>query len=210
VRLAQKLVKTILVLAVSAAALGGAAALGSTLFDAPPRDAAEFSKWIDAGSVHLDATTESPATPVKAVSKRAKKAAAAKELARTPAEARYVRALSRSCRRQLDDVRALGRPRTFSELETYLEQALALIDRYHEISGPRTPHRYRHEAARITLLNERTRSLVEHALVAARQEDADTVLVLSEKLMLVGARESDIARRIGALACVYTPYLQTY
>src|SRR5687767_8223474 len=50
VRLARTLLKTVIVLAFAAAALGGAAALGSTLFEEPPRDAAEFAQRVAAGS----------------------------------------------------------------------------------------------------------------------------------------------------------------
>ena len=49
-RLAQTLVKAAVILAVIAATLGGAVALGSTLFEAPPRDAAEFAARVEAGS----------------------------------------------------------------------------------------------------------------------------------------------------------------
>ena len=52
VRLAQTLVKAAVILALIAATLGGAVALGSTLFEAPPRDAAEFAARIEAGSTH--------------------------------------------------------------------------------------------------------------------------------------------------------------
>ena len=49
-RLARKLARIVFVLAVVAAALGGAVALGSSIFPSPPRDAAEFAERIAGGS----------------------------------------------------------------------------------------------------------------------------------------------------------------
>ena len=72
VRLAQTLAKAGVILAVIAVALGGAVALGSTLFEAPPRDAAEFAARIEAGArtrpPHKRSTRSSAALHPRAVS----------------------------------------------------------------------------------------------------------------------------------------------
>jgi hypothetical protein len=62
VRLAQTLVKAAVILALIAATLGGAVALGSTLFEPPPRDAAEFAARVEAGSTHAPPAVKRTAT----------------------------------------------------------------------------------------------------------------------------------------------------
>jgi len=52
VRLARPFLKLITVLAIVAVAFGGAVALASTLFEGPPKDAADFAARVEAGSEH--------------------------------------------------------------------------------------------------------------------------------------------------------------
>ena len=75
-RLARPLLKLVIVLAIVAAALGGAVALASTLFEEPPRDAADFAARIEAGSERAKLPERSTAALI---------ACAARSSGRTPA-----------------------------------------------------------------------------------------------------------------------------
>ena len=83
-RLAQTLVKAAVILALIAATLGGAVALGSTLFEAPPRDAAEFAARVEAGSTHAPPAVR-----------------------RTAAERRYILDVSELCAKRNERLRDL-------------------------------------------------------------------------------------------------------
>lgn len=197
-RLARKLAKTVIVLAVAAAALGGAVALGSTLFERPPRDAAEFAARADG----VAATGRRAGTALPAGKRRS---TAAK------ARARYVRALDASCRRQIGEFEALGRPQTLAELETYLERVLALARRYDgESLGVRTPPALRDEEARYEALSGEGLDLLERMLDAARRSDPDTIALLGTRLLDVADRQNEQARRIGALDCVVEAPVASY
>ena len=184
VRLARKLLKTVVVLAVAAAALGGAAALGSSLFERPPRDAAEFAARAGgAGGAGAPARAD----------------------ARRPARAkrRYVRALEASCRQQLEDVEALGRPGTLAELETYLERVLALARHYQgESLGVKTPPALRDDERRSEALGEEGIDLLEQMLAAARRGEPDTLSLLAAALIELGEKQNELFRRLGARDCV--------
>ena len=83
-RLVQTLAKAVVILAVIAATLGGAVALGSTLFESPPRDAAEFAARVEAGSTY--------APPAET---------------RTAAERRYILAVGELCAERNEQVHDL-------------------------------------------------------------------------------------------------------
>ena len=189
VRLARKLLKTVVVLAVAAAALGGAAALGSSLFERPPRDAAEFAARAGGETNGAGAA----ATPAGANERRPG----------ARAKRRYVRALEASCRQQLEDVEALGRPGTLAELETYLERVLALARHYQgESLGVKTPPALRDDERRSEALGEEGIDLLEQMLAAARRGEPDTLSLLAAALIELGEKQNELFRRLGARDCV--------
>lgn len=198
-RLARKLLKTVVVLAVAAGALGGAVALGSTLFERPPRDAAEFA----ARAKGVAETSRGGGATALPAGKR--RSAAAK------ARARYARALDAACRRQIRDYDALGTPRTLAELETYLERVLALARGYQgESLGVRTPPAFRDEEARYEALGAEGLDLLERMLAAARRSDPDTIALLGTRLLDLADEQNEQARRIGALDCVVEAPVAAY
>src|SRR5919106_4072747 len=108
-RLVRRLFKLLVVVAVAAAVLGGAAALGSTLFEAPPKDAAEFADWVAEGSKHAD--------PSDGKGKAA-------DRQRTPAERRFIRRLNEMCSRQERELDQLPTPQSSQETLDFLSRLL--------------------------------------------------------------------------------------
>ena len=193
VRLARKLLKTVVVLAVAAAALGGAAALGSSLFERPPRAAAEFAARAGGAGA--------AATPAGANERRPG----------ARAKRRYVRALEASCRQQLEDVEALGRPGTLAEVETYLERVLALARHYQgESLGVKTPPALRDDERRSEALGEEGIDLLEQMLAAARRGEPDTLSLLAAALIELGEKQNELFRRLGARDCVVETPVAAY
>jgi hypothetical protein len=214
VKLVKMLVKVLMVAGLAAGTLGGAAALGSTLWDAPPRDAAEFAERVEAGSVHLQPEPTSGETGALADQGHGEtkqdKPKAKPGLRRTPAEQRYARALNGICVRAKDELRALGRPRSLVELEEYLNRALALWDRYEaRFAASVPPARFRDEAAKMRDLDARGERLLRRTLRAARERDSYALLDLSDRLISLGLRENDLYSRMGAAQCA-TDLVPTY
>jgi hypothetical protein len=114
VRLARTLLKAVVVLAFAAAALGGAAALGSTLFEQPPRDAEEFAQRIAAASTRH----ERDGTP------------------RTAEEKRYVRRVNSLCARYDARTDALAGRKRVAVLEGILRERRLFVARFRSLDAP--------------------------------------------------------------------------
>ncbi len=197
VRLARKLLKTVVVLAVAAAALGGAAALGSSLFERPPRDAAEFAARTRGETNGAGAAATSAGANERRPGAKARR--------------RFVRALEASCRQQLEDVEALGRPRTLAELETYLTKVIALARHYQGASlGVKTPPAFRDEERRAEALGEEGIHLLERMLAAARRGEPDTISLLAAAIVELGEEQNELFRRIGARDCIVETPVAAY
>ena len=148
-RLAHTLAKAVVILAVIAATLGGAVALGSTLFEPPPRDAAEFAARIEAGSTHAPPAAK-----------------------RTPAERRYLLAIGGLCAERNEEVRDLeqrvpaadpvARVRGWRRIQAAHAEAFAAVE---------TPRAFREDAARVVTLDESMVELADSALAAWRAGD---------------------------------------
>jgi hypothetical protein len=179
VRLAQTLVKAAVILAIIAATLGGAVALGSTLFESPPRDAAEFAARIEAGSTH--------APPAET---------------RTAAERRYVLEVSELCAEQNERIRDLervvssadkvGRLRGWRRIHAdYAEDFLALAP----------PKRFDQVAARASSLDEGMLELADGALEARRTGDREGFEAKLKAGELLRARYNQTMRDLDAPVC---------
>ena len=128
-RLVRRLFKLLVVVAVAAAVLGGAAALGSTLFEAPPKDAAEFAARVAAGSE-------------------------GSKPERTRAEARYVRKLNALCSRVERDLEKLPRPDGLAEFAPFFKSWQRLYRDFDaDFRALPAPPRYRGDARRIVELD---------------------------------------------------------
>jgi hypothetical protein len=179
VRLAQTLLKAALILAVIAVALGGAVALGSTLFDAPPRDAADFAAQIEAGSVH-----------------------AAAPVTRTKAERRYVLDLTELCQERNEDLRTLGRRVKAADQAARLRGWQTIFTRFSEdVSGLSTPKAYEEAAGRSADLVAAMLAVADGALQAKRDGDRETFEAKTRAAELLDARYDQAVLRLDAPAC---------
>jgi hypothetical protein len=187
-RLVRRLINVLVAAAVAGGALGGAAALGSTLFENPPRDAAEFAQWVEAGSTQADADAD-----------RAKPAARGP----TPAERRYVRRLNAMCARQEREAEALRHPRTRREMLEYIERSLPMARRHHEEFRRLDPPRsYRDESARLLALDRSGLRTIEAMRSAFLRRDRGAYEASVAKLNLLVIRLDRIFRRMRADSCL--------
>lgn len=178
-RLARSLAKTAAILTVVAATLGGAAALGSTLFPRPPRDAAEFAARVEAGSTH--------APPAEK---------------RTRAERRYVLALTALCNRTNQSLSDLERKAEQLTRPAHQRSWRAVFARFdEEFRALEPPRRYRADAARIAALDRGMIDLVDSALAARRSGDRETHETKVKAAALLDARFDERMRSLGAPAC---------
>jgi hypothetical protein len=179
VRLAQTLAKAGVILAVIAVALGGAVALGSTLFDAPPRDAAEFAARIEAGSTHAVA-------PHK----------------RNAAERRYILGLSDLCADRNEELRDLEREVPAADPVARLRGWRTVFSRFTEdFQALEAPANYKDGAARAADLSEAMLELADSALEARRSGDRDTFEAKLRGWELLDARYDQAVLRLDAPAC---------
>lgn len=178
-RLARSLVKVVVVLAVVAGALGGAVALGSSLFPRPPRDAAEFAALVEAASTH--------ALPPER---------------RTRAERRYVLRLLALCRRTEEARAALEHERAELTKPAYVRKwrnVLAGFDG--SFRALEAPERYRADANRIASLDRALLDLADRALEARRAGDPAGFDDRLQAKELLQARFDETMRLLDAPAC---------
>jgi hypothetical protein len=191
-----KLVKTLGAAGLAAAALGGAAALGSNLFETPPRDAAEFAERVEAGSTHIDPNRKRPAVQKKHGKKATQKRVSAAQLA---AERRYARTLDSWCVQQEREVAALG---SGWYADDYLGRMLALSQSWRaRVAALRPPARLRGKAARYLGAWERLEGLTVRLVRASARGDAVASLDLWDRWIHTAAVEADAAVAMGANRC---------
>jgi hypothetical protein len=146
VRLAQTLVKAVVILAVIAVTLGGAVALGSTLFEPPPRDAAEFAARVEAGSTH--------AAPAER---------------RTAAERRYILDVSELCAGRNERARDLELKVSEADEIAWLRAWRVIqADYAADFESLLPPRVFREDAARAIALDQSMLDLTADALEARR------------------------------------------
>jgi hypothetical protein len=182
VRLARPLLKLITVLAIVAAAFGGAVALASTLFEGPPKDAADFAQRIEDGSQHAKPPERS-----------------------TAAERQYVLDLNDLCARTdeaYEDARRnqAGKAR-LQRLRSW-RAVFAGFDREFKALTP--PKRDRLEAANVVRLNRSTLALTDGAIAALRARDEEGYEAKVAATKLIDARFDQAVRRLGAPSCAST------
>lgn len=193
--MAKKLFKALVVLVVVIAALGGAAAVGSTLFENPPRDAAEFAEWIEAGSRHIDPNRKPP----KAKKKRSGKAEPRKHAGPTAAERRYGRTLSAWCVQQERDVDALGYP---YDGKAWIASWIALSRSWRaRVAALDAPRRFRDERARYLRSWERLEGLGVRLVRTTSGDDTVAYLEAYDSWIHTAAVNSDAALAMGADRC---------
>lgn len=186
-RLVQRLFRVLVIVAAAAVVLGGAAALGSTLFDEPPRDADEFAQWVEAGSER---------------SGQAGKAEPAKRK-RTPAEPRFVRELNAMCTRHERESDEIPAPRTSEEMLAYFERFLPVARRHHEEARSLDPpRRYRADLKRLLELDESGLTAIEAMRSALVGGDEGAYGAALAKLNVLVIRLDRVFRPLGATACL--------
>jgi len=180
VRLAQTLAKAATILVVIAVTLGGAVALGSTLFESPPRDAAEFAARIEAGSTH--------ARPAEK---------------RTAAERRYVLELSELCARRNEELRDLDLRVPSADRIPRLRSWRAILARHSEgFAAITAPKLYREDAARAEDLSRGMLDLSDSALEAWQAGDRNLFEARVGATELLDERYDRTMLRLEAPACV--------
>jgi hypothetical protein len=180
VRLVQTLVKAGLILAVIAATLGGAVALGSTLFEAPPRDAAEFAARVEAGSTH--------APPTRKL---------------TAAERRYVLDLADLCAARNERLRGLERRVKSVDVVGRLRGWRAIFADYSEnFAALPAPRRYEAGADRVGDLGRAMLDLTDGALEAKRAGDREGFEAKTRAAELLDARYDEAVLRLDSPACI--------
>lgn len=197
----KKLVKALFVLVVVGAALGGAAAVGSSLFQNPPRDAAEFAQWVEEGSRHIDpAEAKERAARLAELRKRARKVQRkAKPSGPTPTERRYARTLSTWCVQQERDVEDLGYP---YDAEVWFDRWLALSRSWRaRVAALDAPRRYRDERRRYLGSWERLEGISVQLVRAIARGDSAGSLEVYDRWIHTAAANSDAAIGMGADRC---------
>jgi hypothetical protein len=179
VRLAQTLVKAAVILALIAATLGGAVALGSTLFESPPRDAAEFAARIEAGSTH-----------------------AAPAQRRTAAERRYILDVSELCAKRNERVRDLELKVSEADEIAWLRswrviQADYAVD-FEALAPPRV---FREDALRAIALDQSLLDLTADALEARRSGERETYETKMRAAELLDEQSDATMARLEAPVC---------
>jgi hypothetical protein len=179
VRLARTLAKAVVTLAVIAVTLGGAVALGGTLFEPPPRDAADFAARVEAGST--------PAPPVEK---------------RTKAERAYVLAVSELCKDRNERVSDLeqrvsaadevGRTRGWRQIQAEHAEAFAAL---------KPPKRFGPIAARVGALDRGMLDLAGGALEAHRNGDREAFEARLAAAKLLDGRYDQAVLGLDAPAC---------
>jgi len=180
VRLARTLLKAAIVLAFAAAALGGAAALGSTLFEQPPRDAADFAQRVEAASERAD------------------------DRKPTKAERRYARVLNALCLRQRPAEEALGKPETVGEIPAWYRRARPVFSRHRaQFAALRPPRSYRGEVDELLTLERQAIGLFDRLVERLRSGDRaafDEMRLASERL---SAQSEELLVQLGGLGCIH-------
>jgi len=196
-RLAKRLLKILTVLALAAAALGGAAALGSTLFQAPPRDAVEFAQRVEAGSTYWEDVAERE----RAAKGRRKPARGWKD--RPRAEARYLRSLDRLCTRERNTIDRLPTPKKRRETLTYLRRWLR-VTRAHQKKARALdePARLKRRMEQYLRLWEGSERNVVKLRKALQQKESFLVLLVMDELDGVGGQANALADKLGFTSCV--------
>jgi hypothetical protein len=182
VRLARPLLKLIAVLAIVAVAFGGAVALASTLFEGPPRDAAEFAQRVEDGSQHAK-------PPERA----------------TAAERQYVLDLNDLCARTDDAYLDARRDQAGKNRLQRLRAWRAVFAEFErEFRALTPPKGYRLEAANVTRLNRSTLAVTDGAIVALRAGNEDDYEARVAATKLIDADFDQAIRRLGAPSCAST------
>ena len=178
-RLLQTLVKAGVILAVIAATLGGAVALGSTRFEAPPRDAGEFAAQVEAGSTHV--------VPARK---------------RTPAERRYVLALGDLCFDRNERLRDLEHTMKAADVVGRLRGWRAIFAAYAEdFTALTPPPRLQAVAGRVSELSAAMLDLSGGALESKRAGDLEGFEAKTQAVELLDARYDQAVLRLDAPAC---------
>ena len=175
-RLARTLLKTVIVLAFAAAALGGAAALGSTLFEEPPRDAAEFAQRVAAGSTRH----EQDGKP------------------RTAEEKRYVRRVNSLCARYDARTDALAGRRQAAVLDGILRERHLFVARFKALDAP---GRYAKPAQRLLAVEAEVQPAMQEIADALRAGASEPPPALQRKLERLDAGYDVLLRDLGARKC---------
>jgi hypothetical protein len=179
VRLARTLIKALIVLAVAAGALGGAAALGSTLFEQPPRDAAEFAQRVEAGSERV-------------VDER-----------RTRAERRFARRLTALCLRQRPVEDELGVPESVPELPAWYRRARPVALRHAaQVAALEPPPSYRDEMRELLTLERRAVNLLDRLVDRLGSGDRAAFEEMRPGLDRIQARSNELLAQVGGLGCI--------
>lgn len=189
-----KLVKTLGVAVLAAAVLGGAAALGSNLFESPPRDAEEFAERVEAGSTHIDPNRK----PVVVPKKHEKTAHPVAERKPTAAERRYVRTMNAWCVQQEKDVAALQPVYGEDPLGVYLSLSRRWRAR---VAALVAPPRLRDEETRYLRTWERLEGIIVRLVRAHQRGDSVASLELWDSWVHTAAAQSDAALSMGVNRC---------
>jgi hypothetical protein len=176
VRLARTLLKAVIVLAFAAAALGGAAALGSTLFEQPPRDAEEFAQRIEAAS----ARHEREGAP------------------RTAEEKRYVRRVNALCARYDARTDALAGRKPAAILDGILRERRAFVERFGALDAP---GRYGKPAQRLLAVETEVQPALQAVAEALRRGASEPPPALKRKLERLDAGYDVLLRDLDARKC---------
>jgi hypothetical protein len=176
-RLVRNLAKTVAILAIAVAVLGGAAALGGTIFEAPPRDAAEFEARVEAGSTY--------AAPIEK---------------RTEAERAYALALNDLCSRT-DKARADVERTVLGTVPLLRAGQGLLADFDEEFQQLVPPRRYRETATAVVQLDHGMLDLVDGALAARAAGDRETYEAKLEARELLADRFRAAMAELDAPAC---------
>jgi len=179
VRLAQTLVKAAVILALVAATLGGAVALGSTLFEPPPRDAAEFAARVEAGSTHAPPAVK-----------------------RTASERRYILEVSELCAKRNERLRDLDARVAEADAVTRLRSWRVIQADFAEDFAALTPPRvFRQSAVRAMALDQSMLELAEGALDARSSGDRDGFDTKVRAVELLGQQSDAALLRLEAPVC---------
>lgn len=179
VRLAQTLVKAAVILALIAATLGGAVALGSTLFEAPPRDAAEFAARIEAGSTHA------PPSAKHSVDER-----------------RYILAVSELCAKQNERLRELETRVSEADPVATLRGWRAIhLDYASDFAALASPRVFRVTAARAKELDRSMLALAADALGARGSGDWESFETKARAVELLGQQHDAAMIELEAPVC---------
>lgn len=187
----------------AAAVLGGAAALGSTLFQGPPRDAAEFAARVEAGSTHWEDVTLPG-------SGKAEKQAPRRWPGRPRAEARYLRALDGVCAHQARALARLERPGTRKQTEAYLSGWLRIAGRHQQqLRALDPPRKLERAVDRYVEVWSDAEEIVEELLQAVRQRESFSVLLYMDDLDGLRLQAGGMSRKLNVTNCVAEGFPET-